>query len=53
VRECWLLDPIARSVEIVDCQSPADGHALVCRINDAIVSSVLPTFTLVAGTFFE
>ena len=54
VEECWLVDPLASRVEIVDLADPV-RHCprRVHRDNKSIRSRVLPSFRLPAARFFE
>lgn len=53
VRECWFVDPIHKSIGIVDCQSTDRGEAGIYSGDDLIRSHVLPAFHLRAREFFE
>jgi Uma2 family endonuclease len=53
VRECWLVDPRARAITVIDLQSEA-GMAPCRFTGDAPVhSTVLPHFQTAAGEFFR
>ena len=52
VRECWLVDKTARSIEVVVLQAPAETRARFA--DDALLrSSVLPDWTIPASAVFE
>jgi Uma2 family endonuclease len=52
VKECWLVDPRAGRIEIVDLSSPRAGR-VVCGEDDALRSCVLPGFRVKAGSLLE
>ena len=53
VRECWFIDPMARTIEVVDCRrlSPDDSNVYGGRA--VLQSCVLPSLSLCAEEFFE
>jgi Uma2 family endonuclease len=51
VRECWLVDPIAREVIVVSL-TPSSLASTVCTEDDVIQSSVLPHLRLGVGDLF-
>ena len=52
VRECWLVDPAARSVEVLECQAKPIRRTTFAG-TERIVSAVLPDWHLAAGDVFE
>ena len=51
VRECWLVDPVAREATVVRL-TPSSLSSTVCTDNDVIQSSVLPQLRLCVGDLF-
>lgn len=53
VQECWLVDPVRRTIEIVDCRRTARTRSPIYRGNDLIRSRVLPALARRAEEVFE
>jgi Uma2 family endonuclease len=53
VKECWFIDPLGRTVEIVDCRSTTPERRQVYAGPAVVVSDVLPTLDLPAEDFFN
>ena len=52
VRECWLVDPEAEYVEIVDVKARASARRMM-RGSDPLRSAVVPEFTVPVSRFFR
>jgi Uma2 family endonuclease len=52
VRECWVVEPVAASVTVVDCASAGDASTRVAVNEDPIVSVVLTRFRHSAAELF-
>ena len=53
VGECWLLDPIRRRIEVVECRSTAPDRRRLYEGDATVRSAVLPRLDVRAREFFE
>jgi Uma2 family endonuclease len=49
VRECWLVDPVARTVDVLSLVQP-DAESLTFESGDVVRSTVLPRLRLAASS---
>ena len=52
VRECWFVDPVARSIEVLECQAKPIQRTTFAG-TERIVSAVLPEWPVAAGNVFD